>query len=213
MTGRLWIMATLALAVALPAHAADRPQVAVLDFDYGTLDRWWGSYDIGKGIADQVVDGLVNDGSFRVIERKKLDAILAEQNFAASDRADPDAAKLASMGKVLGVRYFVTGSITKYSNEKGGGGVRVKGIGLGGSKAKSEVQLTARVIDTTTGEIKIGAKGKGESKKGGGLSFSSSDFGAGFGSDEWRQSALGDAQEQACEDLVENLAKRADKLN
>ena len=35
-----------------------RPLVAVMDFDYGTIDNWWGQYDIGKGMADQVVDAL-----------------------------------------------------------------------------------------------------------------------------------------------------------
>ena len=106
---RVKAIAVLVAAVALAglvgrAEAqSKRPMVAVMDFDYGTVDNWWGQYDIGKGMADQVVDALVNDGSFRVIERKKLDTVLAEQDFAQSDRADPSAAKLAKVGKVLGV--------------------------------------------------------------------------------------------------------------
>ncbi len=86
-----------------PKPVDPRPQVAVMAFDYGTLQtQWWGTYDIGTGIADQIVDAFVNDGSFRMIERKKLDTILAEQDFAQSDRAAPDAAKLAKVGKVAG---------------------------------------------------------------------------------------------------------------
>jgi curli biogenesis system outer membrane secretion channel CsgG len=81
-----------------------RPTVALLDFDFGTVQQWWsGNWDIGKGISDMIVDELVNDGSFRVIERKRLDAILAEQNFSNSERADPDAASVAKIGKALGV--------------------------------------------------------------------------------------------------------------
>ena len=57
--------------------------------------------------------------------------------------------------------------------------MRVKGIGLGGSKAKSEVALTARVIDATTGEILVSAKGLGESNKGGGVDFATGGFGVG----------------------------------
>jgi curli biogenesis system outer membrane secretion channel CsgG len=189
-----------------------RPMVAVMDFDYGTVDNWWGQYDIGKGMADQVVDALVNDGSFRVIERKKLDTVLAEQDFAQSDRADPSAAKLAKVGKVLGVKYIIAGSITKFSTESRGGGVRVKGIGLGGKKAKSEVALTARVIDATTGEIMVSAKGLGESSKGGGVNFASSDFAMGTNSEEWRQSGLGDAQEKACAQFVAALVAKKDRL-
>jgi curli biogenesis system outer membrane secretion channel CsgG len=207
-------VAVLSLAGAASAQSAKpaRPQVAVMDFEYGTVDNWWGQYDIGKGMADQVVDALVNDGSFRVIERKKLDTVLAEQDFAQSDRADPSAAKLAKVGKVLGVRYIIAGSITKFSTESRGGAVRVKGIGLGGKKAKSEVALTARVIDATTGEILISAKGLGQSNKGGGASFASGGFGVGTNSEEWRTSGLGEAQEKACNEFVAALVAKKDRL-
>ncbi len=147
---------------------AKRHLVAVTDFDYGTVNNWWGQYDIGKGLADQVMNALVEDGTFRVVERKKLDTVLAEQDFAQSDRADPSAAKLSKMGKVLGVRFIITGSVTKFSNESRGGSVRVKGIGLGGKKAKSTVAISVRLVDTTTGEVLLAAKGEGESGKGGG---------------------------------------------
>ncbi|HVO10330.1 MAG TPA: CsgG/HfaB family protein [Vicinamibacteria bacterium] len=215
---RLKGIASLAVAlacvgVAATAHAqSKRPAVAVMDFDYGTVDNWWGQYDIGKGMADQVIDALVNDGTFRVIERKKLDTVLAEQDFAHSDRADPSAAKLAKIGKVLGVKYIIAGSITKFSNEKRGGGVRVHGIGVGGAKAKTEVNLTARVIDATTGEIVASVKGHGESSKGGGFNFSSSEVGLGTHSDEWRNSAIGDAQERACNDFVAGLVAKKDRF-
>ncbi len=204
--------AMAALAGVAEAQAKRRPMVAVMDFDYGTIDNWWGQYDIGKGMSDQVVDALVNDGTFRVIERKKLDTVLAEQDFARSDRADPSAAKLARIGKVLGVKYIIAGSITKFSTEKRGGGLRVKGIGLGGSRAKSEVALTARVIDATTGEIMLSAKGLGESSKGGGFDFSKGGFGVGTHSEEWRNSALGEAQEKACNEFVKALVAKADRL-
>jgi curli biogenesis system outer membrane secretion channel CsgG len=215
---KLKVIVGLVVALALAgltgsAHAqSKRPSVAVMDFDYGTIDNWWGQYDIGKGMADQVVDSLVNDGSFRVIERKKLDTVLAEQDFAHSDRADPSAAKLAKIGKVLGVKYILAGSITKFSTEKRGGGLRVKGIGLGGSKAKSEVNLTVRMIDATTGEILISAKGHGESSKGGGFDFSKGGFGVGTHAEEWRQSGLGQAQEMACQELVKLLVAKKDRL-
>jgi curli biogenesis system outer membrane secretion channel CsgG len=206
------------------AQGSKRPTVAVMDFDYGAVNNWWsgvwGNYDIGKGMSDQVVDELVNDGSFRVIERKKLDTVLAEQDFAQSDRADPSAAKLAKVGKVLGVRYIIAGSITKFatSDKKYGGGGLIGGKigGLGLKKAKSEVTLTARMIDATTGEIMLSAKGEGTSNKGGGISVGGfgGGGGAGFsmGSSEYKSSALGEAQEQACKLLVQALIAKRDRL-
>jgi curli biogenesis system outer membrane secretion channel CsgG len=191
-----------------------------MDFDYGTVNNWWGQYDIGKGMADQVVDALVNDGTFRVIERKKLDTVLAEQDFARSDRADPSAAKLAKVGKVLGVKYIIAGSITKFGGEEksygGGGLVGGKLGGLGLKKAKTYVTLTARMIDATTGEVLISAKGEGLSTKGGGLAVGGAGGGGGagfaMGTSNYKDSAIGDAQEQATQKLVAMLIARKDRL-
>ena len=85
----------------LSSAQAQKKRVAVMNFDYATVSssvrQLFGSdQDIGKGIADMLVDRLVNDGTYSVIERKELDKIIAEQNFSNSDRADPaSAAKMA----------------------------------------------------------------------------------------------------------------------
>jgi curli biogenesis system outer membrane secretion channel CsgG len=211
--------------MAVPAHTQEkskRPTVAIMDFDYGTVGyHWWGQYDIGKGMADQVVDALLEEGSFRVIERKKLDTVLAEQDFSNSDRADPSAGKLAKLGKVLGVRYIIAGSITKFGGEEksygGGGLVGGKLGGLGLKKAKTEVSLTARMIDATTGEILVSAKGEGLSKKGGGLKVGGVGGGGGAGfsmsSSDYKASAIGEAQEMATKDLVAKIVAKKDRLD
>jgi len=193
---------------------AKRPLVAVTDFDFGTVGyHWWGDYDIGKGMADQVMGELLEEGSFRVVERKKLDTILAEQDFAHSDRADPGAAKLSKLGKVLGVKYIITGSITKFGGEQKGQGGHIKGIGVGLGKAKTEVTVTARMVDTTTGEVLLSAKGEGVSKKGGGFSFSKSGLGGyGQNTSDFKESAIGEAQEAACKALVAAIVAKKDRL-
>ena len=209
-----------ASAVPSMAQGSKRVSVAVVDFDFGTIDNWWGQYDIGKGMADQVVDALLEDGSFRVIERKKLDTVLAEQDFAQSDRADPSAAKLSKLGKVLGVRYIIAGSITKFGGEEknygGGGLVGGKLGGLGLKKAKTEVSLTARMIDATTGEILMSAKGEGVSKKGGGIKLGALGGGGGAGfsmsSSDYKESAIGEAQEAATKDLIVKIVAKKDRL-
>ena len=218
MRGKLFLglVALAALAVvAGPTHAqTKRPQVAITDFDYGTVGyHWWGDADIGKGMADQVMNELVEDGSFRVIERKKLDTVLAEQDFAHSDRADPGAAKLAKLGKVLGVRYIITGSITKFGGEQKDKGGSLKGIHVGLGKNKTEVTLTARLVDATTGEVVMAAKGEGVSKKGGGMSFGKSGLG-GFGQNtsDFKESAIGEAQEAAAKALVAQIIAKKDRL-
>jgi curli biogenesis system outer membrane secretion channel CsgG len=146
--------------------------------------------------------------------------VLAEQDFAQSDRADPSAAKLSKMGKVLGVRYIIAGSVTKFGGEEknygGGGLVKGKLGGLGFKKAKTEVSLTARMIDTTTGEILLSAKGEGISNKGGGLKVGALGGGGGAGfsmsSSEYKASAIGEAQEAATVDLITKIVAKKDRL-
>jgi curli biogenesis system outer membrane secretion channel CsgG len=215
------LAAAAAVVLAVPAHAqSSRPTVAILDLEYGTVQHWWeGNWDIGKGIADLIVDGLVEDGSYRVIERKRLDAILAEQNFSNSDRADPNEKTVAQLGKALGVKYLIVGSVTKFGTEN-------KNIGVGGSafgagkfgvgsvgtkKGKATVAIAARVIDTTTGEIMASAKGEGESKRsglmlGGGGAAGAGGFGnVSMGSSDFRETVLGEATEAAVKMVVEKL--------
>ncbi|HTZ49647.1 MAG TPA: CsgG/HfaB family protein, partial [Verrucomicrobiae bacterium] len=57
-----------------PAPSGPKKRVAVLNFDYGTVKteviQLFGSdQDVGKGISDLLVQKLVQDGQFSVIER------------------------------------------------------------------------------------------------------------------------------------------------
>jgi curli biogenesis system outer membrane secretion channel CsgG len=216
-----------ALLAAAPAAQSKRPSVAVLDFDYGTLHKWWeGNHDIGSGISDMIVDELVNDGTYRVIERKRLDAILAEQNFANSDRADPSAQSLAKIGKVLGIKYFIVGSVTKFGTEQSrksvGGGAfgGAFGVGkVGTSKGKANVAITARMIDASTAEILVSAKGEGTSKRSGLLLAGGAGGrgGAGigeldFGSSDFRDTILGEATEIAVKETTAKLIAGRSRL-
>jgi len=209
------------------AAQSTRPTVAILSFDYGTIDHWWsGNQDIGEGISDLLVDELVNDGSYRVIERKRLDAILAEQNFSQSERADPSAKTLAQVGKVLGVKYLIVGSVTKFGTENsnksvGGGGFGSKyGLGnVGTSKGKANVAIAARMIDTTTGEIMASAKGEGTSKRSGLLLAGAGGGGGGagvghidFGSSNFRDTILGEATDAAVKTTAEKLIAAKSRL-
>ena len=142
--------------------------------------------------------------------------MLAEQDFAASDRADPSAAKLSKIGKVKGVRYIITGSITKFGGEQknyGGAGIGVGNGGLG-KKAKTEVNLTARLVDTSTGEVVVSAKGNGISKKGGGVSVGAIGGHAGAGPELQRLQGQRHRRGpgMACKELVAKLVAKKDRL-
>src|ERR1035441_2282624 len=168
----------LTLIAAVPAQQKKR--VAVMNFDYATVESgvaalFGSNQDIGKGIADILVDKLVNDGVYSVIERKQLDKIIAEQNFSKSDRADPNpAAKLAA---ILGGDAIILGSITQFGRDDkstalGGGAASgtLNRFGLGGvktSRSTAVCTVTARMIDTSTAEILASVQGHGEESRNG----------------------------------------------
>ena len=229
-TTRLLLMFSLlviSIFVSLPLSAqSNRPTIAVLNFEFGSVQQWWsGNQDIGTGISDMLVDELVNGGSFRVIERKQLDAIMAEQNLAQSERADPSAKTVAQIGKLLGARYIVTGSVTKFGTENsnksfsGGGWGSKYGVGsVGTAKGKANVAITTRIIDTTTGEIMASAKGEGTSKRSGLLLAGSGGGAAGavgsieFGSSGFRDTILGEATEIAVKETAGKLVAAKSRL-
>ncbi len=229
---RLWRITCVALVAAMIAGAQQKKRVAVMDFDYGTVRSFTASIfgtdmDVGKGISDMLVDKLVNGGVYSVIERKALEKILAEQNFANSDRADATTA--AKIGRVLGVDAIIIGSITQFgrddqSTSVGGGAIGglTRKYGLGGvkrSESKAVVAVNARLIDTTTGEILAATSGKGESQRSGTSLLGAGGGGgnAGGGAVDMRSSnfaatILGEATTQAVAQLATQLNQNAAKL-
>ncbi len=226
-------MALLAALVSVPAQAQAskrRPRIAVMDFDYATVQTWTSSLfgtnvDVGKGIVDLLVTDLVKDGTYSVIERKQLDKILAEQNFSNSNRADP--ASAARIAKILGVDAIIVGSITEFGNETkktglGGLGGNWHGYGLGNvghSNSKANVAVTARIINVDTAEIMGVADGKGQSSRastnllGGGGNWGG--FGGGsadFGNSNFQQTIIGEAVKKAVDELSANLVADAPKI-
>src|SRR5271154_5159956 len=99
-------LALMMLTLTVLPSSAQKRKVTVMDFGYATVKTqvaaiFGTDQDIGKGIADVLVNQLLEGGDYRLIERTQLDKIIAEQNLSNSDRADP--ATAAKIGGVLGV--------------------------------------------------------------------------------------------------------------
>jgi curli biogenesis system outer membrane secretion channel CsgG len=229
---RVAIAAGLAVYAAWGQPAPQKKRIAVLNFDFGTVQSglaaiFGANVDVGSGIADLIVERLVESGVYSVYERKSLDKILTEQNFSNSDRAD--AASAAKIGRLLGVDAIVIGSVTQFGRDDKQtniGGGALGGIagryGLGGvgrREAKAVVGISARIVDIDTGEIKAIASGKGESSRSGttllGAGGSSSGGGGGaydMRSSNFANSILGEATKQAVMMLSQQLNGNAGRI-
>jgi curli biogenesis system outer membrane secretion channel CsgG len=223
--------ALIFLVIASPC-LAQKKRVAVLNFEYGTVKSnaqaiFGSDQDVGKGISDMLVQKLVEDGKYSVIERNALDKVLGEQNFSNSDRADASTA--AKIGRILGVDAIIIGSITQFGRDDqhtniGGGGFGGYGsrMGIGGigtRKAKAVVGITARLVNTSTGEILAAVTGTGESSRSGTSLIGAgagggSGGGAGLdmGSSNFGQTILGEAVKAAVGDAATQLDNKAANL-
>jgi curli biogenesis system outer membrane secretion channel CsgG len=219
------------LYVVSPPALTHKARIAILDFDYATVQSnsqaiFGANVDIGKGIRDLVVNDLAKDGDYIIIDRATIDKMLAEQNFSNSNRADP--ATVAKIGALMGVDAMIIGDITTFGNDNkhyggsggGGGWHGIGGGGLGLSKSKTIVEITARLVDVNTGEVIASVNGRGETDKtslsaggggcawwngcgGGALDMSSSDF---------QNTAIGRAVKQSVTQLASSLDSKAATL-
>ena len=233
--------AALAIAFALPPAQAQtaapaaapaptaKHRVAVMNFDYGTVQSsvsaiFGTDQDIGKGISAMLIEKLVKDGQYSVIERAALDKLLAEQNFSNSDRANPTSA--AKIGQLLGVDTIIIGSVTQFGRDDkhtniGAGGFGSK-YGLGGigtKNSKAVVAVSARMVNVNTGEIISAVTGTGESSRGGTSLLGAGGGGGGggggavdMGSSNFGNTILGEATHKAVDDMGAQLDASASKV-
>lgn len=170
------ITALLALfTIAAFGQPAAVKRVAVFEFDNAAVQGAVTSPffqstapNLGKAIADLLVNHLVKNASVVVIERSALDKVLSEQNLSNSDRTN--ALTAAKIGRILGVDAIILGSITKHDFEDkttGGGGAGF-GAAIGRSSMstkhdlKASVEISARLVSPDTAEVLAVAQGSGE---------------------------------------------------
>lgn len=207
-------LATVAVAVEQTVAQAparnQRLRIAILDFDFATTGLTGGAYSFangggpGQGISDLLTNRMVQNGTYSIIERSQIAAVLREQNLGASGRVDASTA--AQIGRILGVNAVVVGSVTRFNVEERRSGVSVLGIGNSRRRQIAEVQVTARMIDTRTAEILAVAEGAGEAEERS-SSVSLGVFNTGSDTNSTDR-LLSEAAEQAVDALVTQLTQR-----
>lgn len=179
MKHRNWgaFLMTAALCVSSAAMADSRPAIGVAEFKNTSGAAWWGG-GVGWELSGMLSNELSSLGAFRVVERNKLESVLQEQNLAASGRVRSGSG--APMGELTGADYLIMGTVTSYSeNTKNtGGGLRYKGVSLGGKRSEAYLAVDVRVVNATTGEVDFSRTIEGRSSGGGvSVGLSRSNFG------------------------------------
>mgnify|MGYP000844265457 CR=1 FL=1 len=137
----------------LPPYTGPKIGVAVMDFETKVPGHGW---RVGYGASDMLTTALVKCKKFRVYERDKLASIMKEQGLQLSGAVD--GATAVRVGKLIGVKYIVTGAVTEYGTSK-------SGFNLPGYFAMGKTGYAAavdiRIVSVETGEIIFADTGSG----------------------------------------------------
>jgi curli biogenesis system outer membrane secretion channel CsgG len=223
----------------LPNVPFQKRRMAVSPFDYSTVLSWvqyWFNqpFNIGDGIRAMLTVRMAQSGAITLLEREKIDQVMKEQDFAASNRVRQGTG--ARIGRISGADVNLYGDIVIFGRDdttkrKGAAanigqifGPVVGGAVRGFSKEeKAVVGINLRLVDTETGEVIETTEARGESSR------SSKDFsavlgGAGAGtygaagggvsmtSSNFQQTIIGEATSNAVTKVVEYLESRVPKL-
>ncbi len=177
---------------------------------------WRGQWEIGHAFGEIMTKALHASGKFIVLgEQDMRQAAMSEQDLGASGRTAAGA-KTPQIGRMTPAQLLVKGAITHVQSETagGGGGLSFRGIRVGGSAGKGEVNATIYLVDTATGQVKASTDVVGVStKKGLNLGYSGGALG-GLGGDlgGFLKDNVGKATENAVAQAVEFLSAQLEKV-
>ena len=97
-----------------PSAGEQLPRIAVLPFEHFVPEAK-DDAGIQDGVGRVMTTRLEQSGLFEVVERARLEAVLAELDLSQSSKFDP--AERNQIGKLLGARQLVLGSIFMFGNK------------------------------------------------------------------------------------------------
>lgn len=133
-----------------------KKKIAVIAFENKTA---YGQARLGTASSDILTTELGKSKRFILIEREKMDKLLAEKNLQLSGEVKPD--QLVKAGKILGLNAIVTGSISQF-------GVKTEGedyLVYENKKQVAEAVVDLRVVDVSNGKVLWTDSGKGVATK------------------------------------------------
>src|SRR6185369_3011470 len=141
------IMGWLWLACVPLAPAQTKKALSIENFDYSTVmtsvQAIFGTQqNIGQGINAMLTKRIVQDGKFTVVERRKVNDVIKEQDFSASNRVKQGTG--ARVGQIRGANLTLMGDIVVFGRDdrkvSGVAGAIVPGAGgvAGGYKSDSK---------------------------------------------------------------------------
>lgn len=206
------------------AQAQAQPPVAAAPYDglkkSVSVDQFQAAESTGgavtaEGMTTLLTNALLKDGRFIVVERPALAGIQLEQVLGQAQATTAETA--AKPGQLIGASAMIRGVVTKFQPAASGSTVSIGGlpIGLGsflgagaGIKSQTSVlEISLRLIDTTTGQVISTSTAQGSaSSTGADMTMVNQKSGLSVGGGTFQATPIGQAGEQAIGKAVELIA-------
>ena len=207
---------------------AQKKRVIVDEFDYSTVKTqvqavFNTQQDIGKGIRAMLVKRIADANNLVVVERAKIQNIMKEQDFNASNRVKQGSG--ARVGNISGADAMLSGDIVIFGRDdkkrsvKGGGlfGSVIGGIAASKNEDKAVVVIDYRLIDAETSEVIATGEARGESvRKGNALGAIGGALGKGVAgvqvdmtSSNFAETIIGEATQDCVNKLADILKEQS----
>jgi curli biogenesis system outer membrane secretion channel CsgG len=165
-----------------------------------------------EGLNAMLVDALIRNGRFVVVERVALGAIQLEQQLGQGGATTAETAAVS--GQMLGASAIVRATVTKFESAAGGGGLqmglpfgRLMSGTAGVTGQHAMVEFNLRIIDTSTGQVVATFKASGTaSSTSANVSAINNKSGANVGTTAFQNTPLGEAAESAINTAVKQIA-------
>lgn len=214
----VFLLASLLVSARGEARLLDKttPKLRVAVAQFGATDRFtsvYGGWDIGGGLAAQLVTSLIETGRVVVVERAILSKVLMEQELGQARLSSPFT-KIPA-GQLLGVDYLIVGQVTEFEERQMGGGAGLaimKGFGpkISADAIAAHVGIDLRVIDTRTGEILQSHRAQGRAWDKAFASKIDYKF-IEFGGDVFHKTPLGQATRRAINDAIDFILEAVEQ--
>lgn len=105
-----------------------------------------------QALENRLTEALTSTRKFKVVARGDLDAVLAEQNLAASGNLNPDDPQLAQRFRLAGVKSILLVTVDDFQDREET--FRSEALGQSIGRRTIRVAAAAKLIDTTTGQVR-----------------------------------------------------------
>jgi curli biogenesis system outer membrane secretion channel CsgG len=133
-------------------YTGPKRRIGIVDFENKAP---YGQGRLGNTATDILITELTKTGKFIVVERDKINSLMAEQKFGESGAVDPNTA--AKVGRILGLNAIVTGAVTGFGVDTTGS----EYILTSSKKQTAKATVDIRVVDVETGQILLADSGEG----------------------------------------------------